>query len=726
MKTLILTEKPSVARDFARALGKFETHKTFLENDHYILTWAIGHLLTPYDPEDYDSGLKKWKLETLPIWIEDFQYKSIPSTSSQLKAVLFLLKRKDIEKVIVATDAGREGELIARLILNEVKLKVPKFRFFTSEALTTEVISRELKSVKPLSAFDRLYHAGLLRQKLDWLMGMNLTRAATLKLGDLFSIGRVQTAVLSLIVRRHLERENFKAEDYYELVIDVHRPKPFKMFWFHPKAKETPRRLSSPDIFEKLVIGLKREKNLVIDSLDREEKTQRPWGIYSLTDLQRKANILYGFSASKTLSLAQDLYEKDKCLSYPRTDSKFLGKSSFGLVKDLLVTFQKSYPEYFQKFDPKLVHPNHKAVFNDEKLTDHHGLIPLKPYKGSKESDHGKIYHLVLKELIANFSLTHIYKETKIVATHELTKSFYEAKGIEVLEIGYKYLENKNLSLEMSNVESMLPLMTEKQNLEFLSSQIENKKTSPPAEYTEASLLYDMTNPSRLVDEADMKRIFRGEIGLGTQATRANIIETLIKRGYIRREKKSLVAMPKGIELIMTMSKMQFSRDITSVKQTAKMELALEEIAHNDQAHSLVDESLSRLKQQLFSSLDEWKAIATITPKNEDGSDFKSKKPFKRKGITGSGESLGTCPLCKQGLVKEFPKSYSCERWKEGCSFSVWKTMSSRKITEANVKKLISKGKTEEIKGFKSKGGKQFSAKLILGKEGKVEFEFNA
>lgn len=725
MKTLVLTEKPSVARDFARSLGKFETHKTFLENDHYILTWAIGHLLTPFDPEDYDKSLKKWKLESLPIWIEDFKYKSIPQTSSQLKAVLGLLKRKDIEKVIVATDAGREGELIARLILNEAKSKVPKFRFFTSEALTNEVIARELKNVKPLSAFDRLYNAGILRQKLDWLMGMNLTRAATLKLGDLFSIGRVQTAVLSLIVRRHLERENFKPEDYFELIINVHRPKPFKMFWFHPKAKETPRRLPTPDIFEKLTLGLKREKELVIESLVQEDKTQRPWGVYSLTDLQRKANVLYGFSASKTLSLAQDLYEKDKCLSYPRTDSKFLGKSSFGLVKDLLNTFQKSNPEYFQKFDPKLVHPNHKGVFNDEKLTDHHGLIPLKPYKGSKESDHGKIFHLVLKELVANFSLTHKYKETKIVATHELTKSFYEARGVEVEEIGYKYLENKNLSMDLSNEEAMLPSLKEKQKIEFLSSEIESKKTSPPAEYTEASLLYDMTNPARLVDEADMKRIFRGEIGLGTQATRANIIETLIKRAYIKREKKSLVAMPKGIELIMTMSKMQHSRDITSVKQTAKMELALEEIAHTDKAQNLVDESMMKLKEQLFSSVNEWKSIASMVPKNADGTDMVTKKPFKRKGITGSGESLGACPLCKQGKVVEFPKSYSCERWKEGCTFSVWKTMSSRKITEANVKKLMTKGKTDEIKGFKSKGGKQFSAKLILGKEGKVEFEFN-
>lgn len=731
-KTLILTEKPSVARDFEKALGKFTHHKTHFENDDYLITWAIGHLLTPYDPEDYDPSLKKWKLETLPIWIEDFKYSSISNTASQLKGILALLKRKDIERIVVATDAGREGELIARLILNEGKSKARSFRFFTSEALTKEVILREMSRLKPLSDFDRLYHAGVLRQKLDWLMGMNLTRAATLKLGDLFSVGRVQTAVLSLIVKRHLERANFVPEEYYELEVllnpKIANPFSFKVHWFHPKAQENPRRLKTKDIFEKLAIGFERSPDFNVCDVKKEEKTQRPYGVFSLTDLQRRANILYGFPASKTLSLAQDLYEKDKCLSYPRTDSKFLGKSSFGMVKGILESMQKAYPEYFLKFDQKLVHPNHRGVFNDEKLTDHHGLIPLKAYKGAKESDHGKIYHLVLKELIANFSKTHEYTETKIILTHELTKSFFETKGIEVKEIGYKYLENKNLELELKSEEThRLPSLKTGDQAGYIKHEIQEKKTAPPSEYTEASLLYDMTNPARLVDESEMKRIFRGEIGLGTQATRANIIETLLKRGYIKREKKSLVALPKGIELILKMAKMQNARDLTSVKQTAKMELILEDMAQgNDfnEVKKLETEAMSLLKRQLFSSLEEWKAIETI-PRKENASGGFKKGKFSKTNSAKPTEALGACPLCKAGEVKEFPKSYSCSRWKEGCKFSVWKVMSHKKISSTQVKKIMARGKSDEISGFKGKNGKTFSAVLVLDKDQKIQFQFS-
>ncbi len=724
-KDLILTEKPSVGRDFAKALGNFQNFKTHLENDQYIITWAVGHLLTPFDPEDYDKKFKKWSLETLPIWIEDFKYRPIPTTKTQLKAVLGLLKRSDLGRVIVATDAGREGELIGRLILNEVKLKIPMFRFFTSEALTSKVIERELSTLKPLTDFDRLYRAGLLRQKLDWLMGMNLSRCATLKMGDLFSIGRVQTAVLSLIVKRYLERKHFKPEEYFELTVEVKNTKndKFSAHWFDPAIKENSRRLSSREKFDQLTKSFEGNPDFSVMDLKSEKKTQRPYGIFSLTDLQRKANVLYGFPASKTLSLAQDLYEKDKCLSYPRTDSKFLAKSSFGMVKGILETLEKEYPEYFKKFDPKLVQPNHKGVFNDEKLTDHHGLIPLKVFKGNPNSDQGKIYELVLKELVANFSKTYEYQETKVVLTHVHSRSFYEARGVEVLEIGYKYLEGKSLDPNKLPEQDMLPSLKEAENLQYKAHEVLEKKTQPPAEYTEASLLYDMTNPARLVDEADMKRIFRGEIGLGTQATRANIIETLIKRGYIKRAAKSLIAEEKGITLIHKLAGLKESRDLTSVKQTAKMELILEEIAHEKSYSGLENESLQILKKQLFSSIEEWKGLETIArATNSAGSKYSK---FSKKG-TEASESLGTCPVCEKGEVREFFKSFSCERWKEGCTFSLWKVMSSKKMTEAVVKTLIKKRVTAEMKGFKSKTGKPFAAKLILTKENKIEFQFKS
>ena len=711
MKTLILTEKPSVARDFALALNAGGKNDGFIENDSFVITWAIGHLLAPFDPEDYDPKFKKWSLNTLPILPEEFKFKAQPKTKKQLDIIKRLLKRPDIERVIVATDAGREGELIARLILNDAKSRHKAFRFWTSAALTKEVIHSELKNIKPLYDFDRLFIAGRARQKADWLVGMNLSRLATIKLNDLFSVGRVQTAVLSLLVERRKAIDSFVPQDYFELKAQFkYKAGTFSAYWFDPRKKEDEKRKDKKADFEVILAKCEKKKS-VITVLNETEKTSYPQGLYSLTELQRQANMQFGFSASKTLEIAQSLYEKYKCLSYPRTDSKVMATSSFDMVKALVFKFKDLYPEHFEKFAGFKVSVKNKMVFDDSRLTDHHGLIPLKDFSGDENSPEGKIFHLVLKRFITNFLENHRYLETELQI--ECEKELFKARGKKILEMGFKVLEGRE-------TEELLPELKLGEEGLLNSGEIESKKTKPPFEYTEASLLYDMTNPARLVEENDLKKIFRTEIGLGTQATRAQIIETLLKRSYIERSAKNLKATEKGILLVDKLADMPSTKELTSVSQTAKLELTLSSMAEGE-CDDL--EFLDNVHDFINSATNEWKAFAGVErdpskPKTYGGKTFGPKaKPV--------ASALGECPICKAQIM-DFPKSFSCSRWKEGCGFTIWKFVAKKKLTDAQIKKLMTHKKTDLIKGFKSKAGKPFNAFLAMNKEGKVEFEFEA
>lgn len=704
MKTLILTEKPSVARDFAQALANGSAGGDgFIETDDYVITWAIGHLLSPFDPEDYDAKYKKWSLLTLPILPLDFKFKAQSKTKKQLDIIKRLLKRSDIDRLIVATDAGREGELIARLILNEGKSKLKSFRFWTSAALTKEVIHSELKKLKPLNEFDRLYIAGRARQKADWLVGMNLSRLATLKLNDLFSVGRVQTAVLGLIVERRKAIEAFVPHDYFEFKANFKfRDGEFSAHWFDPDKKEDEKRQDKREFFDQLVRGLDK-KNAKIIVLNQTEKTQYPQGLYSLTELQRQANMQFGFSATKTLEIAQSLYEKYKCLSYPRTDSKVMAESSFDMVKGLVYKFREIYPEHFEKFAAFKVSPKNKTVFDDSRLTDHHGLVPLKDFSGNDTSPEGKIYHLVLKRFISNFLENHKYLETDVQV--ECEKNLFKTRGKKIIEMGFKLLEGRES-------EELLPTLSLNEDGVFKNGEVEAKKTKPPFDYTEASILYDMTNPARLVSESDLKKVFRSEIGLGTQATRAQIIETLLKRNYVERSGKSIKALDKGVQLIEQLGTMPKTSELTSVSQTAKLELKLHSMAEGECDD---EEFLENINHYVETATNEWKSIDTVVSNNKANGTSAASSSKKL--------SLGPCPLCKAEVV-DFPKSYSCSRWKEGCGFTIWKIVAKKKLPESVVKTLMTSKKTDLLKGFKSKAGKPFEAYLLLNQEGKVEFEF--
>jgi DNA topoisomerase-3 len=711
MKTLILTEKPSVARDFALALGA-GSGDGFIENADYVITWAIGHLMAPYDPEDYDPKFKKWTLATLPILPSEFKFKAQPKTKKQLDVIKRLLKRPDIDRLIVATDAGREGELIARLILQEGKSKIKAFRFWTSAALTKDVIHAELKKIKPLQEYDRLFIAGRARQKADWLVGMNLSRLATLKLNDLFSVGRVQTAVLSLLVERQKAIEAFVPKDYFEFKAKFKfKNGDVSAYWFDPKKKDDEKRQDKREFFDELLKN-SLHKKADITVLSQTEKTKYPEGLYSLTELQRQANIQFGFSATKTLEIAQALYEKYKCLSYPRTDSKVMAASSFDLVKGLVYKFKDIYPEHFEKFSTLKVSVKNKSVFDDSRLTDHHGLIPLKDFSGSVATPEGKIFHMVLRRFISNFLENHKYLETDLEILCE--KNLFKARGKKIIEMGFKVLEG-------SEMEEILPELTLNESGILKSGEVEAKKTKPPFFYTEASLLYDMTNPARLVEESDLKKVFRTEIGLGTQATRAQIIETLLKRSYIERSAKNLKATDKGILLVDHLGDMPTTKGLTSVSQTAKLELALQSMAEGETDDL---DFLDTVSDFINSATNEWKAIVGIE-RDKSKPETYGGRTYGPKVAAQEAPGMGPCPVCG-AEIKDFPKSYSCSRWKEGCGFTIWKVVAKKKLSEAQIKKLMSVKKTDLVKGFKSKAGKAFNAYLVMNKEGKVEFEFEA
>ncbi|MEC8624092.1 MAG: DNA topoisomerase III [Bdellovibrionota bacterium] len=724
MKKLILTEKPSVARDFAKSLSIpiNRNIKGHFEGPNYIITWALGHLFSPFKPEEYDPTLKKWSIDNLPILPEPFQYSPIAKTKDQLRIIFKILKRSDLEEIIIATDAGREGELIARIILENAPIQnknnLSFSRFWSSQALSDDVIQKGLQERKSLKSFDRLYHAGKARQIADWLVGMNLSRAATLKWGDLFSIGRVQTAVLWLLVKRNQERKNFKEEKYWKIQGHFEAENiSFTAYWFNPTVKDILKRqhiLKETElkaILKDLKKHKERKETAVITTDKETEKREPPPPLYSLTDLQQKANRVYGFTAKQTLSLAQELYEKDKCLSYPRTDSQVLGEKNFPLVKNLLNNLKNSYSAYFDKQDASKISLKNKRVFNDSLLTDHHALIPLKVFRGPSQSDKGKIYDLVLRRFIMSFSMDFLFKEKRvelIFGNHP-----FMTQGKSIKEIGWKLLDG-------GEREKWLPPIKEKDNVDYKKCDPQEKKTLPPPEYNEASLLRDMVNPARLVNQRDHKNIFRGQVGLGTQSTRAQMIETLLGRSYIRREGKTLKALEKGVFLIQGLQEMSVSSILTSPSETARWEILLEKMAKGDEDSSklmnLVQDFTERAIKEFKSSMKQ---------KNSPNRQWTSTQ-FKKNGSKKFNKTiLGKCPLCKSKIV-EYPKSFSCEQWSKGCPAVIWKEIAGLTLNRSHVKVLLTNGKTERLKGFKSKKGKPFEASLIFSKEGKVQFSFES
>ena len=538
MKKLILAEKPSVARDIGRILNANEKKKNYLEGKNYVITWALGHLLGLKMPEDLNKKWEKWQLETLPMLPKFIGTKPLPKTRSQLKTIESLVKRKDINEIVIATDAGREGELVARWILQYVHANKKVTRLWISSQ-TDKAVKQGFKELKPAEKYDNLYESALARATADWLVGLNITRALTVKYQDNLSAGRVQTPTLALVRRQEEKIEKFMPQKYYRIALRLGNQTAYM------KQKNI-YAIKERDEAEKKKRHLDNFKGQIRNINSKVKREAAPL-LYDLTELQREANKRYGYSAKKTLSLVQSLYEIHKVVSYPRTDSRYLSNDIKSTLMERLQAIRKydSRAEESIKNKAKVIL---KKVFNDSKVTDHHALIPTEqvPNYSKFSADEQKIYNLIVSRFLGIFAQPYTVEELRVVVTFDKDEFIFVGK--KVLDYGWK---NKDASEEVA-------LNLKKDTIVSPNFTVEEKLTTPPSPLTEAGLLAQME-----------------KFGLGTPATRAEIIEKLVKSELMERTGHTLRVTPKGKQLLNLVNK-----ELVSPKLTAKWEKQLEDIAH--------------------------------------------------------------------------------------------------------------------------------------------------
>lgn len=538
MKKLILAEKPSVARDIGRILNANEKKKNYLEGKNYVITWALGHLLGLKMPEDLNKKWEKWQLETLPMLPKFIGTKPLPKTRSQLKTIESLVKRKDINEIVIATDAGREGELVARWILQYVHANKKVTRLWISSQ-TDKAVKQGFKELKPAEKYDNLYESALARATADWLVGLNVTRALTVKYQDNLSAGRVQTPTLALVRRQEEKIEKFMPQKYYRIALRLGNQTAYM------KQKNI-YAIKERDEAEKKKRHLDNFKGQIRNINSKVKREAAPL-LYDLTELQREANKRYGYSAKKTLSLVQSLYEIHKVVSYPRTDSRYLSNDIKSTLMERLQAIRKydSRAEESIKNKAKVIL---KKVLNDSKVTDHHALIPTEqvPNYSKFSADEQKIYNLIVSRFLGIFAQPYTVEELRVVVTFDKDEFIFVGK--KVLDYGWK---NKDASEEVA-------LNLKKDTVVSPNFTVEEKLTTPPSPLTEAGLLAQME-----------------KFGLGTPATRAEIIEKLVKSELMERTGHALRVTPKGKQLLNLVNK-----ELVSPKLTAKWEKQLEDIAH--------------------------------------------------------------------------------------------------------------------------------------------------
>ena len=558
----VLAEKPSVARDIARVLGANTPGKGCLKGGGYVVTWAVGHLVTQVNPEEIDARWKTWRQDTLPMLPENIPLKVIAQSRDQFQCVKTILNAPQVDSVICATDAGREGELIFRRIYQMAGCRKP-FRRLWISSMTEEAIAEGFANLRDGADYDGLYASALCRSDADWLVGMNGSRAFTLRYDSLLSVGRVQTPTLSILVKRALEIRNFVPENYWEVQADFGG---YRGTWIDKDGKT---RIPDEKTAKEIVSAVTGREGEVLE-VSTERKRVPPPLLYDLTTLQREANARYGFTAQKTLNLAQALYEKHKLLTYPRTDSRYLSHDMRPKVQGIL----KGMPEPLRALvlsPDKAVDPG-KRVYDDAKLTDHHAIIPTGRRPGTLTADEQKLYEMVARQLIAAF-----YPDMEYDAMGAVTgvgEHKFLSRGRAVIAQGWQAANPPLRSKpKKGEEEQALPQLQKGQRVPVKSAKAVAKKTTPPSPYTENTLLAAMENAGKFVENEELRRQMK-ERGLGTPATRAAIIERLIAVDYVRREKKALIPTDKGIRLIAVAPE-----QLSSPETTGRWEKGLSDIA---------------------------------------------------------------------------------------------------------------------------------------------------
>ncbi|MCD4819950.1 MAG: DNA topoisomerase III [Candidatus Cloacimonetes bacterium] len=544
MKAIVLTEKPSVAREIARVLKCTRKQKGFIEGDKYIITWALGHLVTLAEPSDYDDRYKHWSLDYLPMLPEKMKLKVIKKTSDQFRSINRILQRKDVSELIIATDAGREGELVARWIMIKGGWKNKPVKRLWISSQTDSAIREGFANLKPARNYDNLFNAAVGRAEADWLVGLNVTRGLTCKYDARLNAGRVQTPTLSIIVEKENDIKNFVPKKYWQIIATFSG---VSATW---QDQHSNNRIYDKEKADKLVAKL-QNKNGVIISITRKDKSEAPPLAYDLTELQRDANRRYGFSAKHTLRQIQTLYERHKLVSYPRTDSRYITKD---MVSTLKIRLQKIAKAGYSSLVQPLLKQNLKLTtrfVNDAKVSDHHAIIPTDQTVNisALSNDEKKIYDLIVRRFITVLYPHHKY--VKLAMMLKLDNENFLTNGKVIIEQGWKKVSTqlKDSDDEETEYKGSLPNLKQGQNITISGIKLQTKQTKPPKRFTEATLLTAMENPGKSIEDKVLKESIKAG-GLGTPATRADIIEKLIHGYYVERIGKQLVPTAKAFELI--------------------------------------------------------------------------------------------------------------------------------------------------------------------------------
>jgi DNA topoisomerase III len=710
-KTLVIAEKPSVGRDLASALpGSFAKEgDTHLESDDCVITWAVGHLVQLAEPEDYDEKWKKWRMADLPIVPDAFKLVPRDSKSKkQLNAILKLMKRADVDRIVNACDAGREGELIFAYIYEVSGVDKPVDRLWIS-SMTKQAIKEGFERLRPGDQLRDLEAAARSRSEADWLVGMNATRAATIRgrawVGGVVSLGRVQTPTLALIVKREREIQVFVPEPY-RLIHATFQP-PYQGLWFEGDETRIFDDLSRADEIVAKVSGA----DGVVESIERKEQSERAPLLYDLTSLQRDANRRYGFSARRTLQAAQSLYEGKKAITYPRTSSRFLSGDMVPQLKPTAATLQpiedyRAAAQYVLGLDQLPL----QRVVNDAKVDDHHAIIPtdIEHDVTRFTPDERRVFDLIARRFLAVFHPPARYARTTVITLVEEER--FRTRGKVTLEAGWRAVygvepDHERQSEDEESEGGEIPALQQGQTIRCIAAEIEDKMTKPPPRYSEATLLSAMETAGKLIDDEELREAMK-DSGLGTPATRAETIETLIRREYIERVGKDLQATPKGIQVITMLEE----HKLTSPELTGDWEHKLSDIEHGQGDRNAFMQGIADFTKETV------ERIAAL-----------DKEKLRPERV-----ELGPCPRCgaETGeIIRENSKAYGCTSWKSreepGCGFVIWKRVASRTLTPEIARQLIEERRTREVlSGFRSRGGKPFRARLVLNDEDKIEFEF--
>ena len=660
-KIVVVAEKPSVGRDIARVLGCRTGGDGCLIGDQYIVTWAVGHLVTLVEPDELDPKYEKWSFATLPILPENIPLKVISATRDQFGKVKKLINDKETDSLICATDAGREGELIFRYIYEKAGCKKPFQRLWIS-SMTDEAITEGFRNIRPGTDYDGLYESARCRSKADWLVGMNASRAFTLKYNTLLSIGRVQTPTLAILVKRRKEIEHFRPEGFCTLTADFGD---YSGVYFSDRM-EPDTHLKEKTDAEQIAADVKDKTGTVIQA-ETLRKKELPPQLYDLTSLQRDANRILGFTADKTLKTAQSLYEKHKALTYPRTDSRFLPPDMIPRVVQTMKLLPESYQKYVPGALPGGKLPVSKRTIDQTKVTDHHAIIPTAkradPSKFSEEER--KLYDLVARRLLAAFYPACDYDATKIVTKVE--EHLFRTTGKTIVNNGWHDvppLENppkaRKKAAEEGESDSPLPPLQEGDTRAVRSTKIKEDKTKPPAPHTDASLLAAMETAGKELDDEELVRQMKGS-GIGTPATRAAIIERLLKVGYAQRRGKTLQATDKGVMLIDVVP-----GELSSPELTGRWELALHDITDGEQDPERFMDGIARMSRFLVDYARNTAAAVSFPAEDHRYGKGSGKKKTVATMLPGT-----SCPVCGKGNIRENSQAFGCTE--KDCRFTLWK-----------------------------------------------------